>query len=105
MKGLDPADVRCCFCLKPIGKADVVALVDTPAGLPAVTHLDHSGVRDSLIQYASQITTGALLLEVAEAFSKGIKSEDAFRALEARHAALSQTQQRRLLVLQGSESD
>lgn len=96
MKTLDPNDLRCCFCDKAIEKGEVVAVVETPEGLPAVTHLDHPGVRTNLVTHPCQITTGALLLDVATEFLNGTRSEEAFRRLAERHAKLSMKQQERL---------
>jgi hypothetical protein len=99
MKALDPNDLRCCFCNKAIQKGEVVAVVETPDKKPAVTHLDHAGVRDSLVTHPCQITTGALLLDVAQMVVQGISSDEAFDLLAERHAKLSLSQQRRLQAM------
>lgn len=65
MKTLDPNDIRCCFCDQPIQNNEVVAVIEAPGGLPAVTHMDHTGVRQNLVTHPCQITTGALLRDVA----------------------------------------
>jgi len=96
MKTLDPRDLRCCFCDQVIDNKELVAVVETPEGLPAVTHLRHPGVRTRLITHPCQITTGALLRDVASFFLQGISSEDAFRKLAERHSQLSLRQQERL---------
>lgn len=74
----------------------MVAVVETPDKLPAVTHLDHAGVRETLVWHPSQITTGALLLDVAQMVVEGITSDVAFNLLTERHAKLSLAQQKRL---------
>jgi hypothetical protein len=95
MKTLDPNDLRCCFCDKPIQNNEVVAVIEAPGGLPAVSHMDHTGVRE-MISHPCQITTGALLRDVAAAFNEGIDSDAAFDALTRRHAMLTETQRARL---------
>lgn len=105
MKTLDPNDLRCCFCDKEISNADLIAVVETPEGLPAVTHLTHPGVRTKLITHPCQITTGALLMDVANFFLQGISSEDAFRKLAERHAKLSLKQQERLRAMHEAVED
>lgn len=96
MKALDPQDLRCCFCNQAIKKAEVVAVIETPDKRPAVSHLDHAGVRETLVSHPCQITTGALLLDVAQMVQDGVNSDEAFDLLAERHAKLSLAQQRRL---------
>lgn len=96
MKALDPNDLRCCFCNQAIQKNELVALIDTPDRRPAVTHLDHAGVRETLVWHPSQITTGALLHDVAQMVVANTSSDEAFHLLTERHAKLSLAQQERL---------
>lgn len=105
MKSLDPNDLRCCFCDKAIGKTDLVAVVETPDKRPAVTHLNHPGVRSNLITHPCQITTGALLLDVARSFLEGCSSDAAFTAMAERHAKLSLKQQTRLMEMNEAAKD
>jgi hypothetical protein len=81
-----------------------VAVVENPEGLPAVTHLDHPGVRSNLITHPCQITTGALLIDVATEFMKGTRSDEAFRRLAERHAKLTLVQQERLRAMAEEDS-
>lgn len=105
MQLLDPENPQCCFCGKPIKGDDIVAVVDTPGHQPAVAHLHHPGVRAMLIVHQCQITTGALLHSVAEAFTAGTSSDHAFAALAHRHDTLTWTQRARLEALRQEAKD
>ena len=100
MKPLDASDLRCCFCHEPIEGSDLVAVIEAPGGLPAVTHMNHTGVRSSLITHPCQITTGALLKAVATDFMEGTRSEEAFAALARQVALMPEVQRTRLEVMQ-----
>ena len=77
---LDPKDLRCCFCKKPITNEETVALIRTPAGEDAVTHLDHPGVRKNLIHDEGQIILGTLLHYAAHTFNQGFDAEENFES-------------------------
>jgi hypothetical protein len=80
--------------------SELIAVVETPGGMPAVTHLTHPGVRTNLISHPCQITTGALLKAVATDFLEGTCSDAAFAALAKKHASLTLTQQARLRAME-----
>lgn len=100
MKQLDPNDVRCLFCNQPIKGNEVVALVEAPGHLSAVTHLDHPGVRDTLLTSPDQITTGALLQSAISLYEgEGIDLNEANCALDRKYASLTQAQRDRFKVM------
>lgn len=95
MKALDPYDLRCAVCNKAFSNTDIVGIVDIPGGHVGAVHLDHTGMRN-LIEHPSQITTGALLKTVAEAFDGETTSEEAFARFQTEHDKLTAVQRARI---------
>ena len=87
---LNPFDLRCAICRRPILNIEIVAVVDLPDGKPGVVHGEHHGVASLLSDYKMQLVTGAQLRSVAQAFREEISPEEALKVLYEQNPELAE---------------